>query len=82
MERGDTMSYITETFEISEILITVKYKKGCKNELKAKCETWLNGYQDEVSALLKKGSSRFIHSQLDLLDIAKQKVEGALLNCK
>ena len=75
--------FLARARSISNDRINVFYKDGDANKLLKDCQNWLSDYEDEVSKIRKefKGDS-MIRSQLDLLDMAKEKVEGVLFAVK
>jgi hypothetical protein len=74
-------NFLQEAREIATQLINVRYKNADAYHLAARCRAWLAAYEAECGAVLQSRDTRTaINSALDLLDAAKWRIEGALIN--
>lgn len=76
-------SPLHRSWKLADQLREVKYRGGDPRALLADCEEWLGGYEAADSALRERfAGSRMLVSQLDLLSVARDRVQAIASNCR
>lgn len=74
------MNGMTESFELVNDLLAVRFNNASPLELLKKCNAWYAKFNDETIRMHYMGN-RMLESQLDLYDKARHRVYGVRFNC-